>query len=258
MRRQPRHHHHQRPARAPHPWRRALVPASIPPPSPYLQVLATIREWLPRAAECERGCHPRQIAAAVLGQLRALDGALRAWREFWRHEWIGSSLLFMADATGRADLKMIDFGVTTPHEAGLRHDQPWVMGAPAGQKHGAPARLASGLLALGPLGQRRLPRQARSRGLRAPLDSMGARLRSWQTWPRLSTARQPRGRLPARAGQPDTAVEPAGQGGQLAMTRAQVCGGCPPCLWKARREEAALLEGCVLKRLTGTIVVEGV
>ena len=221
-------------------------------------MLATIREWLPRAAECERGCHPRQIAAAVLGQLRALDGALRAWREFWRHEWIGSSLLFMADATGRADLKMIDFGVTTPHEAGLRHDQPWVMGAPAGQKHGAPARLASGLLALGPLGQRRLPRQARSRGLRAPLDSMGARLRSWQTWPRLSTARQPRGRLPARAGQPDTAVEPAGQGGQLAMTRAQVCGGCPPCLWKARREEAALLEGCVLKRLTGTIAVESV
>ena len=41
---------------------------------------------------------------------------------------IHSSVLFMADATGRGDLKMIDFGVTTPHEAGLRHDQPWVMG----------------------------------------------------------------------------------------------------------------------------------
>ncbi len=39
-----------------------------------------------------------------------------------------SSVLFMADATGRADLKMIDFGVTTPCEAGLKHDTPWVMG----------------------------------------------------------------------------------------------------------------------------------
>ena len=47
---------------------------------------------------------------------------------FWRNEFIGSSVLFMADATGRADLKMIDFGVTTPCEAGLRHDAPWVMG----------------------------------------------------------------------------------------------------------------------------------
>ena len=50
------------------------------------------------------------------------------WAPFWRHEFIGSSVLFMADATGRADLKMIDFGVTTPCEAGLRHDAPWVMG----------------------------------------------------------------------------------------------------------------------------------
>ena len=37
--------------------------------------------------------------------------------------------LFLADATGRSDVKMIDFGVTTPVQNGtLQHDQPWVQG----------------------------------------------------------------------------------------------------------------------------------
>ena len=45
------------------------------------------------------------------------------------HEFIGSSLIFLADASGRTSVFMIDFGVTTPVEApGLRHDVPWEMG----------------------------------------------------------------------------------------------------------------------------------
>ena len=48
----------------------------------------------------------------MLAKLRSLETALRAWAPFWRHEFIGSSVLFMADATGRADLKMIDFGLS--------------------------------------------------------------------------------------------------------------------------------------------------
>ena len=91
------------------------------------EVLETFRCFLPQRAECE-GCHPREIAREILGKLRLLERALGAWGDFWHHEFIGTSLLFMADATGRGDLKMIDFGVTTPHEAGLKHDQPWVMG----------------------------------------------------------------------------------------------------------------------------------
>jgi 1D-myo-inositol-triphosphate 3-kinase len=90
-------------------------------------VLETFRWFLPQAAECE-GCHPREIAGEILVKLRRLETALRAWADFWHNEFIGSSVLFMADATGRADLKMIDFGVTTPCEAGLKHDTPWVMG----------------------------------------------------------------------------------------------------------------------------------
>lgn len=96
------------------------------------EVLATIRSFLPRRDECAGRCHPREIAAGILARLLALEVALRRWGAFARFEFVGSSLLFLADATGRSDVKMIDFGVTTPVQVGdgtLQHDTPWVQGS---------------------------------------------------------------------------------------------------------------------------------
>jgi hypothetical protein len=61
VRRQPRHHHHHHPAHAPHPWRRALVPASISPPSPlHLPISRCSR---PSASGCR--APPSASAAAT-------------------------------------------------------------------------------------------------------------------------------------------------------------------------------------------------
>lgn len=93
------------------------------------EVLATIRSFLPRVDECAGRCHPREIARNILARLMSLEVALRQWDAFERFEFVGSSLFFLADATGRSDVKMIDFGVTTPVENGtLQHDLPWVQG----------------------------------------------------------------------------------------------------------------------------------
>ena len=45
-----------------------------------------------------------------------------------QHEFIGSTLLFVADRSGRAGIWMIDFGVTQPVDSALSHEVPWVDG----------------------------------------------------------------------------------------------------------------------------------
>jgi len=101
------------------------------------EVLAALRSFLPWVDECAQAtatatqgrCHPREIARDILARLLSLEVALRQWGAFRQFEFVGSSLFFLADATGRSDVKMIDFGVTTPVQNGtLQHDQPWVQG----------------------------------------------------------------------------------------------------------------------------------
>lgn len=57
-------------------------------------------------------------------QLDVLREALAASAFFKTHEVVGSSLLFVYDATGRVNLKMIDFGKTIPRENPL-HTERW-------------------------------------------------------------------------------------------------------------------------------------
>ena len=92
------------------------------------EVLATMRWFMPRVAECEGRCHPRDLARDILARLHSFEAALRRWDIFEKNEFVGSSLFFIADATGRSDVKMIEFGVKTAYDSGLTHDQPWEQG----------------------------------------------------------------------------------------------------------------------------------
>uniref|UniRef100_A0A672MLX5 Kinase n=1 Tax=Sinocyclocheilus grahami TaxID=75366 RepID=A0A672MLX5_SINGR len=69
---------------------------------------------------------------AYESRLQALNKALKESNFFNRHEVsiIGSSLLFVHDCSGKANIWMIDFGKTipTPEDVQLRHDVPWVEG----------------------------------------------------------------------------------------------------------------------------------
>ncbi|XP_016098496.1 inositol-trisphosphate 3-kinase B-like [Sinocyclocheilus grahami] len=70
------------------------------------------------------------ILEAYESRLQALNKALKESNFFNRHEIIGSSLLFVHDCSGKANIWMIDFGKTipTPEDVQLRHDVPWVEG----------------------------------------------------------------------------------------------------------------------------------
>ncbi|XP_029972747.1 inositol-trisphosphate 3-kinase A isoform X2 [Salarias fasciatus] len=70
------------------------------------------------------------ITASYLSRLTEIQKALKTSEFFKRHEVIGSSLLFIHDHTGRAEVWMIDFGKTTalPEGQTLRHDVPWTEG----------------------------------------------------------------------------------------------------------------------------------
>ena len=133
-------------------------------------VVAELRAFLPRSAACAAagyGAHPRALAARFADALARLETDLRASPVFATHEFIGSTLFFVADARGkcaralrpavlslralrprarapppaarvcassrcRCGVWMIDFGITRPANRGeggtLRHDVPWVAG----------------------------------------------------------------------------------------------------------------------------------
>lgn len=70
------------------------------------------------------------IWAGYLQQLEELRSVLEASPFFLSHEVIGSSLLFMHDASGRARVRMIDFGKTSalPEGRRLSHRRRWEEG----------------------------------------------------------------------------------------------------------------------------------
>uniref|UniRef100_A0A8D0HIK4 Kinase n=1 Tax=Sphenodon punctatus TaxID=8508 RepID=A0A8D0HIK4_SPHPU len=72
----------------------------------------------------------RDVLSTYLSRLESMQGALRESAFFKTHEVIGSSLLFVHDRQGRANVWMIDFGKTLPAPAhlALRHDVAWTRG----------------------------------------------------------------------------------------------------------------------------------
>ncbi|XP_003962734.1 inositol-trisphosphate 3-kinase A [Takifugu rubripes] len=70
------------------------------------------------------------IIMSYLSRLREIQQALKVSDFFKQHEVIGSSLLFIHDHTGKAQVWIIDFGKTTPLPEGqtLKHDIPWQEG----------------------------------------------------------------------------------------------------------------------------------
>ncbi|XP_043931704.1 inositol-trisphosphate 3-kinase B-like [Protopterus annectens] len=70
------------------------------------------------------------ILIAYLNRLRSIEKALGVSTFFRTHEVVGSSLLFVHDKKGRANIWMIDFGKTVPvpNEQILQHDIFWEEG----------------------------------------------------------------------------------------------------------------------------------
>ncbi|XP_061751816.1 inositol-trisphosphate 3-kinase A [Nerophis ophidion] len=68
-----------------------------------------------------------KIIKSYLSRLLEIRQALTASEFFKRHEVIGSSLLFIHDHTGNAQVWIIDFGKTTalPEGHTLKHNVPW-------------------------------------------------------------------------------------------------------------------------------------
>lgn len=72
-------------------------------------------------------CFPQKL---YLQRLEELRSALEQSQFFRTHEVVGSSLLFVHDASGKAKVWMIDFGktVSLPTPQTLDHRTPWVEG----------------------------------------------------------------------------------------------------------------------------------
>ncbi|XP_070835745.1 inositol-trisphosphate 3-kinase A [Chaetodon trifascialis] len=70
------------------------------------------------------------IVMSYLSRLKEIQQALKTSEFFKQHEVIGSSLLFIHDHTGNAQVWIIDFGKTTalPEGQTLNHDIPWQEG----------------------------------------------------------------------------------------------------------------------------------
>ncbi|KAJ3613047.1 hypothetical protein NHX12_019303 [Muraenolepis orangiensis] len=75
----------------------------------------------------ERDVH---VVKSYLCRLAEIQQVLQSSEFFKRHEVIGSSLLFIHDHTGRAEVWLIDFGKTTalPEGQMLHHNVPWQEG----------------------------------------------------------------------------------------------------------------------------------
>ncbi|XP_005307969.2 inositol-trisphosphate 3-kinase B-like isoform X2 [Chrysemys picta bellii] len=71
------------------------------------------------------------VTRAYQSRLESMRSALLESAFFRTHEVIGSSLLFVHDRQGRANVWMIDFGKTlpAPPQLALRHDVPWTRGS---------------------------------------------------------------------------------------------------------------------------------
>lgn len=71
-----------------------------------------------------------QVLRRYLNRLQQIRDTLEVSEFFWRHEVIGSSLLFVHDHCHRAGVWLIDFGKTTPLPDGqtLDHRRPWEEG----------------------------------------------------------------------------------------------------------------------------------
>ncbi|XP_034633224.1 inositol-trisphosphate 3-kinase B-like isoform X2 [Trachemys scripta elegans] len=71
------------------------------------------------------------VTRAYQSRLESMRSALLESAFFRTHEVIGSSLLFVHDRQGRANVWMIDFGKTlpAPPQVALRHDVPWTRGS---------------------------------------------------------------------------------------------------------------------------------
>ncbi|PIO35992.1 hypothetical protein AB205_0096210 [Aquarana catesbeiana] len=72
----------------------------------------------------------QDILVAYVKRLESMQAALKESEFFRTHEVIGSSLLFVHDRRGTANVWMIDFGKTTvtPAHISLRHDVAWEPG----------------------------------------------------------------------------------------------------------------------------------
>lgn len=72
----------------------------------------------------------QDILVAYVKRLESMQAALKESEFFRTHEVIGSSLLFVHDRRGTANIWMIDFGKTTvtPAHISLRHDVAWEPG----------------------------------------------------------------------------------------------------------------------------------
>jgi len=91
------------------------------------QTILLLRRFVPTRSQC-LDCRPGAIASDILRRLEHIDAGLRRSPLFSKHEFIGSTLLFVADKHGRSGVWMIDFGVTIEHEEALRHDIDWEPG----------------------------------------------------------------------------------------------------------------------------------
>nr|XP_006136617.1 inositol-trisphosphate 3-kinase B-like [Pelodiscus sinensis]XP_006136618.1 inositol-trisphosphate 3-kinase B-like [Pelodiscus sinensis]XP_025033964.1 inositol-trisphosphate 3-kinase B-like [Pelodiscus sinensis] len=71
------------------------------------------------------------ILRAYHSRLESMRSTLQESTFFRTHEVIGSSLLFVHDRQGRANVWMIDFGKTlpAPPQLALRHNVPWTQGS---------------------------------------------------------------------------------------------------------------------------------
>ena len=61
-------------------------------------------------------------------RLRELRATLQQSPFFATHEFIGSSLLFIYDHTGKTGIWLIDFGKTSPVDIPVTHAKPWELG----------------------------------------------------------------------------------------------------------------------------------
>lgn len=75
-------------------------------------------------------CTPRAVAERILNGLREFQVAMAASPFVARHSFTGSSLLLIADATGKTGVYWIDFAKTllVPEDMEVTHWRPWIMG----------------------------------------------------------------------------------------------------------------------------------
>eukprot|EP00756_Hemistasia_phaeocysticola_P045605 Hpha_TRINITY_DN19355_c0_g1::TRINITY_DN19355_c0_g1_i1::g.81102::m.81102/K00911/ITPK; 1D-myo-inositol-triphosphate 3-kinase len=69
-----------------------------------------------------------KAVGAIVERLTHLNEALKRSEFFAKHEFIGTSLLFVIDTSGKVDVRVIDLAKVRKCEEGLRHNIPWELG----------------------------------------------------------------------------------------------------------------------------------